>query len=185
MRRVASFGRSIRAALAGSAGVWRVAIGSGFVGLMVGLAVGGPGLLGLVGRSAERAFAADDPTGAPVRQLPDGRPVRPGPATPPRPVGKPKRPTAAVATELEDRLTRFESARARHDSGQQDAVRRDMDRVSEATLDDVASQLNPNTTLVYWAASIMRGAAATGDDAALERARRYLTAARAVERGVH
>jgi hypothetical protein len=149
---------------------------------MIGLAVGGPGLPGLLEQAAERAYAANDSASGRVSQLPDGRP---GPDGAPRPPGRPKRSAATVATELEDRLTRFESARTRNDPVQREAVRRDMVRESDAALDDVASQLNPNTTLVYWAASIVRDAAATGDDASLERAERYLKAARAVEGGAH
>lgn len=96
-------------------------------------------------------------------------------------VAKPTRRPDEVIADLERRLDQHDDARRRNSETAMGQARASLKQGSEAAIQDLEGQLRSGTTLVYWAAVLAGQAAETGNQDTMDRARRYLQAARGTQ----
>lgn len=81
-----------------------------------------------------------------------------------------------IAASLERKLLALKAARERGNQRQVEALKRDLLDEDVLARSEMDGQLRRGTTPVYWAVTLIREAVAYDDDAAMDRALRYLRA---------
>jgi hypothetical protein len=87
-----------------------------------------------------------------------------------------RRSPGQIAAALERKLLALKEARARGNQRQVEALKRDLLDEDVLARTEMDGQLRRGTTPVYWAVTLLRDAVVYDDDAAMDRALRYLRA---------